>query len=420
MKTFITSLFLFFTISLFAQPQKGDLYVGPSSFRFNRTNNIFNGFSGISQSFITASPTFGKFIADNTLVSGGLLFSTNLANALSPITSTPFLGINLFGAQYFGKGKLKGLSQFSLRADLVESDFRRRQFTGDLGLGGAYFVNEFTSVQLLYSINVFTAVEGFSTDYFSNGIDPNIGLSLRTFLLRNREGIENLTALNSIKKGTSVLGLNSGLLLSPPSNSKAINASFSYFFLDNFYAQAGFVASKNENSLTEFDFANLEAGLELGAYFRLTEKLYARLSTNIRGQRMKRAPFFNFTSEPSEEGLTTNFMRWNSELGLVLFLGRHKLEPGVGYRVSNTVLKELSSEKNIDVSPNLFIRYEWFLAENFAFTANFDARYQDVNYFVGVIDFSNPEMPVLGVSEFIQKNMNLGLGFKWYFSTQTD
>ena len=419
----MTAFFLFCTIALFAQPQKGDLYVGSSNFRLNSTQNLNFGFPGFNNSFLSFSPSFGKFVADNTLIGGGFsLFSSFFPRRLgSNSGNSSSFGLRLFSTQYIGKGKLKGLGQLTLNSNLSKNEFSTRNITGDFALGGAYFINEFTSLQLSYNINIFNLVEGSDIEYLTSGITPRVGLSMRTLLLRNREGIENLSALNSIKKGTMILSTSGGLIVNSPVNSRSVSSAFSYFFADNFYARANFSASRNKNEQNEFEFKRINGGLLLGSYFRITKKLYTKLSTELNTRREVRSSQFNFSGTISNLSFTTNALYWNSEFGLVFFLGQHKLESGIGYRFSNTGVEEIDSRKRRGISPNLFIRHEWFLAENFAFTSAFDLRYNNVNYSVGFSGFSSTRTEQdLSLVEFSQNTIGLNVGFKWYLSTPAE
>ncbi len=419
MKTFITLLFLVLSVSLFAQPQKGDFYIGDSNFNFNSIQNTSNGFGGFGdfrQNSLFASPTFGKFITNNTLVGGGVSYLSNFS-FFSPTSS--FLNVNLFCTQYLGKGKLKGLGKISFNSFLTRNTNSRGIFANDIALGGAYFVNDFTSVELLYNVNFFTTVEGSKTEYFPLGIAPNIGLTLRTFLLRNREGVENLSALNSIKKGTTAIGLSSGLTDNSDQTSRTFDGAFNYFFLDNLYFDAKTsVFYNNIKSIDNLDFTRFDFSLNVGYYLKIEDSLYVRLSmgASYGGQS---------TDIVGIDGMD-NFrtyitdLRWNSELGGAMFFGRHKLEPGFGLRVSNTRLKELDFKSTVDLSPNLFLNYEWFLAQNFAFLASATYRFNDVDYFpTAGIDFETGTI-FRDIVGFAQSSGNIGVGFKWYLSTPVE
>ena len=412
MKTFITSFLLFFTLSLFAQPQKGDLYVGFSNLGVSNISSSPNALFRIRNTALFVAPSFGKFIGNNTLVGGGFAFNT--------IFSFTSFRVNLFSTQYFGKGRLKGLGQISLNSNLRSDEFNRRSIRGEFALGAAYFVNEFTSLQLTYNINIFETIEGLNTEYFTSGIDPNIGLSIRTILLRNREGIENLSALNSIKKGTTLIGTTGGLFTSSFRNSNSINGSFSRFFLDGFYAGMGFFSSRSKDVEDDFITSNLNFNLHLGAYFRISEKLYTKFSTELSTGRSINNSRFGFFLDQGNPKITTSFLRANSEFALAFFLGRHKLESGAGFRFSSTKMKELSPDRMQDASPNFFIRHEWFLAENFAFTSAFNTRFNDTFYSVGFTNFSPSGGQDLDIIEFSQNTLRLTAGFKWYFSTPTE
>jgi len=417
MKTFITSLFLLFTIGLFAQPQKGDLYVGFSNLRFsNNTITNDNGFSSLNRSTFSMSPLYGKFVADNTLVGGGFSFFTSLSDLSSGDTNINLFGLNLLVAQYFGKGKLKGLSQVSFNSNLISNEFSnvKRSINGNLGLGGAYFLNEFTSVQLLYRINLFSAIEGNDIEYFVNDLNPNIGLSIRTFLLRNREGIENLSALNTIKQGTKTLNLTAGILNNDEFYSHSYGGAFNYFFVDNFYGNIGLSSFLNKNNERTSRFSSFNLSLNLGYYLAISEDFYIKLGAGIETENR----FSQFNSNNIEIINTdTHIRRLNTELGTAIFLGRHKLEPGIGFRMSGTKLKQLGDEVVNDFSPSIFINYEWLLAGNFAFSTNLNYQINNVSYFVFS---SNSPFIESEIFEIIQNNLSLNVGFKWYLSTPTN
>jgi len=419
MKTFFTSLLLLFSVYVFAQPQKGDLYVGFSNLQINRNSQTVAGFTSFSQSLLFFSPNVGKFVTDNTLISGGFSFSNSFFSPLISESGRNRFGLNFLGAQYFGKGKLKGLAQVFFNSNLTSNETLNinRSLTGTLGLGGAYFVNDFTSVQLLYDINMFEAQEGQPTEYFSSDLSPNINLGLRTFILRNRAGIENLAAINSIRKSATLIGLSASFRDSGFSRNHSINGQFDYFFLDGLHA--GFSLenfSISNKSPSEFVFGNFNTSLNVGYYIGITEKLSTHIFTEVRSQSQTNNIF---VANDDRIALKQNAIRWNTELGVAIFLGRHKLEPGLGLRLSNTRFKELSLERSSDISPDIHFRYEWFLAQNFAFTANANYRINDIFYFVNFNPFfTDPDD--LDLFEFSQNRLSLGCGFKWYLSTPVD
>ena len=417
MKTIITSLFLFCAISLFAQPQKGDIYVGFSNLNFVNSHRVDDfGFSEFSQSSLSISPTFGKFITNNTLIGGGFSFFTGFSSPTSSVTSTSSFGLNFLSAQYFGKGKFKGLGQFTLNSNLTRNDFADtgRSLTSNLGLGGAYFVNKFTSLQLLYSINLFSANERLGTEYFVRGVAPNIALTLRLFLLRNREGIENLSALNSIKKGTRNLSVSARLSDFDSSYSHSFGGAFNYFFTDNLYGNVGLASSLSKGEQFISRFSSLDFSISTGYYLRVTDRFYGKFALGMKNE----SRFSKFLFDGVENiNSDMNAVRWNMDLGVAFFLGRHKLEPGIGVRISNTRLNQLGPERLRDVSSRMFINYEWFLAENFAFSANTNIQINNISYFI----LNNTiALPVENVFEFSRNDTNLNIGFKWYLSTPTE
>ena len=390
------------------------------SFRTNQTIGN-NGLTNFTQNSLFLAPNFGKFITDNTLVSGGFSLFSNLSRLSVSSTPNNVLGLNFLAAQYFGKGKLRGLGQMSFNANLSENTFSnlRRSLNGDFEFGGAYFVNEFTSLQLLYRINIFMAQEGLDTQYFSSGVAPNLGLSLRTFLMRNREGIENLSALNSIKKGATTISLSSRFRNDANSNLLSFSCGLSYFFADNFFANVGISASKSKNDLNISDFSNSNFALGAGYYLRIVDKIYGKLSTRIN----RESQYSNFFIVGMEDITNDrNAVRWNTEIGAAFFLGRHKLEPGIGLRLSNTQIQGFDFDPLTDFSPSLFINYEWFLAQNFALATSANLRFNEVFYTVGRFSFSpsEPEETMVRVFDFTQNRNTLSFGFKWYFSTPVE
>ncbi|MGK0365465.1 MAG: hypothetical protein ACI85O_002531 [Saprospiraceae bacterium] len=415
MKAFITSLFLFFTVCLFAQPQKGDLYFGFSNFQFNHVQNNSIGTIRFNQSMLSLSPNFGKFIANNTLISGGFSFSTTVSDLpISPSSRSTF-GLNLLCAQYFGKGKLKGLGQVTFYSNLTSNELFKRSLISNFALGGAYFVNDFTSIQLLYNINIFRSIESQGTEYFTSDLTPNIGLTFRTFLLLNREGIENLSALNSINRGTKTLRLSAGYQNNSLRNSYSYSGAFDYFFADKLYGSIGLSSFSSKNKTSDsFQSGNFSISLSAGYYFKILERLYGRFSTGINSLSQSNNIFVN---NDDRELINQHTLRWNNEISLAFFLGRHKLEPGIGFRLSNTHIREIDLGRLSDLSPKIFLQYELFLAENFALSANANLRMNDVFYSPAFRTF--PQMTI-ELTEFSQTPSSLNVGFKWYLSTPSE
>lgn len=409
MKALLTSIFLLFVILSNAQTKKGDLYIGTSVLNYSRNENKENTFTNNSYNL---SPSFGVFVADKTLI--GVRLSPSIISFTQNNTrqENAFIGWGFFAAQYLGKGKLQGLTGLNFNTN-------RFQTTSDLRLGGAYFFNDFSAIEFTYNIAVLGRSQSFSeVELFPNGLRPFFGLTLRSFFLRNREGVENLAAVNSIKKGT-LSGLLSGRFSDlEESRSYFLSNQFKYFLRDNFFIRPGISLSRSKlKDESLFNFSSFSASLELGYYLPIKDNFFGKFSVGMRGgnsANLRR--FFSGGNLSSEFETKMTSSEVFSSLGAALFIGRHKIESNINASFIKKKFKEphFTSRKATNIF--VWINYEYFLSANFSITGNL-GFFPNQNRYSSTFSFTDDAELSPIIREDILSNTNLSAGFKWYFDS---
>lgn len=339
---FILLFLLFSTLSAFAQPQKGDYFLGASNLSFNHPREGTN--------VLGLSPTFGVFVGNNTLVGGSLSFSSLLGEGNNSQTQ-----VAVFVNQFIGKGRLKGLT--SLQVTHVEEV----TFT-DLQIGAAFFPVDNASINLVYRIIPFAARNG-DFNAFPNNFRPDIGLSMRFFLLRNREEVEPILARNSILGGTKVVGFSGNFEKGRNTNTLLFNGTSKFFLKDNFFVAA------NLNGLL-FDYRSSSRKNQFAFIPQIGAGYYIDIANDfaLRFDALLSVGSVNETSFNRPDVLKTRIKSGLISGGFAIFKGRHKIEPTLGVDLFTIKIKDAGAETANAVNFQIKLDYEYFLSKNTSLT----------------------------------------------------
>jgi hypothetical protein len=348
MKLYFTFLFsLLFLNFTFAQPQKGDYFFGTSNFTYNHLNE--------DDRIINFSPTFGGFVAKNTLI--GATWSIMSDNRSNPSTDIASDGtetqVSIFINQFIGKSKIKGLTGFQL-------SYTGSSTFSHLQLGAAFFPVDNASINLIYSISPFSVERG-NFEVFPNKFRPDIGLSMRFFFLRNREQKEEILARNSIKAGTKAIGLTGSFDERRWASDLFFRGTSKFFFTDHFYLIA------NLQNLTTFYVIesrttkyNIVPQIGVGHYANISENVVLGITT-----------LFSFPATNVNVGFERLNLRTRSCLitaGCAIFKGRHKIEPTIGADFVSTKMKDEEVDNSEALNLQFGTEYEYFLGKNTSLT----------------------------------------------------
>ncbi len=384
MKLHFTFLFsLLFVISAFAQPQKGDFFFGTSSLTFNHAseNNNIVGFM----------PMFGTFVADNTLVGGGI--------SLIGANGDTQTQLAIFANQFIGKGKVKGLTSLQITSveGIIFSDFQ---------FGVAFFPADNASINLTYRVLPFVTGNGdFET--FPNEFRPDIGLSMRFFLLRNREEVEPIIARNSIKKGVQAIGLSGSFVKGRNASTLLINGASKTFIKDNLFIAANLrsLSFFNSSSTRKNSYA-IVPQIGAGYYANISEDFALRFDA-----------LFSFAATNDVSSFTSEILKTRTKSALVsagfaIFKGRHKIEPTIGFDFFNISLKDARAETVNAVNFQIKAEYEYFLSKNTSLTGLFTIL--PVNTTFRPSRFAATGDNQYGFYEFENSPFGFVLGFNYY------
>lgn len=377
------SFLLFFVISVFAQPQKGDYFLGSSNISFNHfgeDNNLF-----------VIAPTFGAFVANNTLVGGSVALLGNSSDTQTQVA--------IFVNQFFGKGKLKGLTSFQL------TNVDKVTFS-DIQIGAAFFPVDNASINLVYRVLPFAARNG-DFEMFPNQFRPDIGLSMRFFLLRNREEVEPILARNSIKAGTKKIGLSGNFERRSSTNSLILNETNKFFVKDRFFLEANFGAALYAYPLSDrrmqYAFVPQFGG---GYYVNIAKdfalKFGARLSLGMTNENQLN------TSDLLKTRLKSGLIN----AGFAIFKGRHKVEPTVGVDLFTVSVKDTDAESVSAANVQIEVEYEYFLSKNTSLTGLFTALPKNKTFRAS--RFAGQGDTTYGFYDFERNSFNFVLGFNYY------
>jgi len=353
MKFSFTFLFsLFFVISAFAQPQKGDYFFGTSNIAFNHFGENSNLFS--------TSTTFGAFVKTNTLVGGALTLVGN-----SDDTATQ---VAVFVNQFIGKGRVKGLTSFQLtHVDGVTFS--------DVQLGLAFFPTDNASVNLVYRVLPFAARKG-DFERFPNKFRADIGLSMRFFILRNREKEEAIMARNSIKEGTKVIGLSGNFSQGRNTNVLSYALRSKSFLKDNFFLSAnlGGLSYFTPSSTLKNAFT-IVPQIGAGYYVDLSENFALHFSALLSLGIVNNQSFSS----------SADFLKTRTKSGLIMggfafFKGRHKIEPTIGLDLFTIGIKDAKAESVNAANFQIKAEYEYFLSQNTSLIGQFTVLPQNKTF----------------------------------------
>ena len=384
MKFHFTLLFsLLFLVSVFAQPQKGDYFFGSSGLSFNHAGEDSNLFG--------VTPTFGAFVANNTLVGGSLAI---VGNGNDSQTQTA-----IFVNQFIGKGRLKGLT--SLQLTHVEGIT-----FSDIQIGAAFFPVDNASINLVYRIYPFATGDG-DFEAFPNDFRPDIGLSMRFFFLRNREQTEEISARNSIKEGTKAIGGLGSFIKGNNTNTLLINGTSKYFLKDNFFLTANLrgVSYFYPNSSRRNQYA-IVPQIGAGYYANISEDFALRFDA-----------LFSFAAENQNIFSTSSVLKTRTKSGLIsagfaIFKGRHKIEPSIGVDFFTIGLKDLQAESVNAANFQIKAQYEYFLSQNTSLTGLFTVLPKNKTFRAS--RFATTGNSDYGFYDFENSSFNFVIGFNYY------
>jgi hypothetical protein len=145
MKNLLISLFIFSSIPVIAQTEKGDILIGGNlGFQTGTESNLFN-----------ISPNVGVFVANNFALGGGLSL---MSSKQGDVRSRSF-GIGPFARYYIGKAQTKPfiVTEFNFLSLRIKADnnveIKNNGIGWLLGLGFASFINENVAVEGISGYN---------------------------------------------------------------------------------------------------------------------------------------------------------------------------------------------------------------------------------------------------------------------------
>ncbi len=166
----ITTLLLTFSITSFAQTEKGEFIIG-GNFDFNTKKHV-----GFTVTEFIFSPTVGYFVANNLAVGIGLDYSVTKFSAFKGES----IAIMPFARYYFGKhDKLRffGHAGIGLASGNLEStdfsnrvsSYKSKKFTYKAGLGASYFFTKNAALEGMLQ---------YSNTKYDNTLGFNLGLKI--------------------------------------------------------------------------------------------------------------------------------------------------------------------------------------------------------------------------------------------------
>jgi len=403
MKVLFTFLFLCLSFSIQAQPQKGDFFMGTNAININSTR--FSN-SDTGQTNLGLSPIFGIFLTDNTLLGARIGANFNLSSRDFFEGNRLLLSGGIFCSQYVGKGKVRGISTLEFNA-------ADRELFGTFRVGPAIFINDFSSVELSYNLNILKGSKSRGVSFFEDNDRFNLGLTLKSFLLNNREGVENLSAINSIKKGVIVAGGSGNLIDSKSTNNSFISASIQYFAKDNlFFRFSGEAFDFKSQSFSNIRFTGKSASVGAGYYHPLNDFFFTKVSVNFSAENSRNLESF---ANIGRININRSLAAASIGLGAAIFSGRHKFESNVNLRSIKERFKDIGIPSQRALRVTISLDYEYFLSPNLSVTG--EVIYRPHHKFHFVSSFSNFPSPdnQLGISQLRISQTASRVGFNWYF-----
>lgn len=422
MKFFITLILCFFALFLIAQPQKGDWYFENSrAFVQQTTFRDGNDVLSLRNNLIGILPEFGLMV-DNHLLFGLQLSSFRNTSENFFIDSTVVSGntnLEVFGTYYFGKRKFR---PFAIQRAGVsfkhqeETPVGLRSFSWLTRVGAALFLNESTELSLSYEVLLQGVVRG-EQEWFPDKFRPKFDLGIKQFFLRTRAAGMRPIALDFIKKGIFRAGGNGYFSMTENFMVCRITPDTRYFFKDGFYfglrGNYQFIRTRKElrrpNTINRYFF---RIAPEFGFYLPvLNERIYltARLNPEF-GYDKAGIVLVTSSEEDFSDRLSVTTLGLGFEIGVGLFVGRHKLTPSVLWRTFNKRPEGFATAAQTYNSPVFIFDYEIFLTKNFSINPTFNFFSKQKSVFFRALN----NLDDITVGTIDQNRSNLDFGFKWY------
>ena len=393
----IILLFSFFCIfkSLFGQIKKGTIFLGTSSFSATSTfreetfplSSISPINKSLSQEFIL-SPEFGIFVAPNTMVGGGIDFIINSRRSTSVGNNIGLKipHIDAFWRRYFLTGNVKPFVGATIAVD-------QGDLYGFLDIGAAHFLNDFTAIELSLHTILF---ENFD-QILPYSLIPEIGLSLKWFLLRDQKSESPIQSRDYLQKGMlsayfsgKLIGHDSGFNDSGDGDLNLITR-VNYFFLDNIYANLNMDLATNVTR----KYLNIDSRLEVGGYIPVGQSFAIKLAGTF---------IFDPYKTRSRNLLSADI---DTKVGLVLFKNKHRIEVLSGLKFAD--IDKKGDDNSIPVTNVIFqINHEYFISKNLSIASQIDMlpNYQ-----------SSINTVLQGIIERKDDTYGIKCGIKWYINS---
>lgn len=406
-KILIVLVLSFFTFHLSAQLDKGTLYFGSS-----QVNYDFNGVDFNRGIFFKSE--FGYFIKHNNLVGAGI--GLNNSKKRTEVILSKSFSFSLFYKRYFFESRIKPFASFTFGADIGRINY------SELALGGAFFINDFASLELSFGlpVHLHPYFPRFSLLPRTEFIHPSLSLAMKWYLFQDRDKDQSPQAIRTIEKGSwNVEGDVNGLLeigkynILRKGKEHSFNVSGEYFFANKSFVSVGadvVIASFSSTQRPETNKQS-ELRLDLGRYFFLSDILALRASATTSLATRKSGVVYDNSNDIALPQATIRQFKNSGSLGISMFKGRHKLDLGVIVESSIFSIKEhdVPKEESLNILP--YADYEFFISPNFSFKGHYIASSNLIEY----TDYALALRPVeikkiwtLGVN-------NLDIGFRWYF-----
>lgn len=306
----------FFTFQLSAQLEKGNFYFGSSQLKKDLTEDkLLRG--------VYFETDLGYLIKENNVI--GVSFSD--------------FTYSLFYKRYFLPAKIKPFAGFTLGKQIGGFSY------SDVNVGGAFFLNNLVSLELLFELPIHRN-KGFSNfDFFprSRFLNPNLSLRTRWYLSSRKSNKELPIALNNIRKGIWIADVEGKLerkQVRPDARALfySLNAKGQYFFNEQSFAIIGveletFSRQYVYASIVHPPLGNtLEARFGIGRYFSFNDVLLIKtgVTSSIKNFIHNTLPL----NTENNTRITKNEFKNTANVAMAVFKGRHKLELGLDVEYS--------------------------------------------------------------------------------------
>lgn len=417
MKLLFTFLFGFITFSLFAQPRKGDLFLGTSNFHFSDNKPVARN-NGVRISQLTVSPEFGLMLDNHFLIGASLGYGLmrQSQSGSEPFQASSFAA-SAFGTYYFMQKRLtpflsSRINISSLRSESFSRNIDAIQWNTALGL--AFYVVENTALELSYDVALYDRLSR-EKPWLPADFRPRIGLTFRQYLFRNREGIENLRAVRYVGKGVTLLSGSGNFNVSEETTRLAFTPAVRYFFADRLYGNLGsfcsFMKARKDfpDPLSNNRFLSLNAAI--GIYVPAKKNVLYFLY-ELSGKISRSDPGVLLREMNSFVGLDgrVDVAAAGGRAGLAIFADRHKIEPTFALLRNRATAEGAEDLVQNYTETTAALDYEFFVNKQLSFNANFSYSPRQRNIFFE----ATPDFTDFNVRTHKRKTVDFNFGFKWY------